>query len=217
MRAIAISRPGGPEVLQVIERPLPQAGAGECLIAVEAYGVNRPDVLQRKGAYPPPPGASDLPGLEVAGRIVAGDAGELAVAGFKLGDMLFIERIAPAMALGNTGLADAWNKAFAEVLADGSYAAVSKKYFNEDLAPAPAAPRVHRGYRPSAHPLFLLAHSPPLAPWMPQPLRLDRFRTETDRSFHSCLLPFGRKPGRASSAAMPPWSPPPTGSTVPVM
>ena len=54
-------------------------------------------------------------------------------AGFKLGDMLFIERIAPAMALGNTSLTEAWNKAFAEVLADGSYAAVSKKYFNEDV------------------------------------------------------------------------------------
>lgn len=86
MKAIAISRPGGPEVLQLIERPDPQPGAGECLIAVEAYGINRPDVLQRKGVYPPPPGASDLPGLEVAGRVVAGDAAALAAAGFKLGD-----------------------------------------------------------------------------------------------------------------------------------
>ncbi|RQO58546.1 NAD(P)H-quinone oxidoreductase [Paucibacter sp. KBW04] len=86
MKAIAISRTGGPEVLQLIERPDPQPGAGECLIAVEAYGINRPDVLQRKGVYPPPPGASDLPGLEVAGRIVAGDAAALAAAGFKLGD-----------------------------------------------------------------------------------------------------------------------------------
>ena len=86
MRAIAISRPGGPEVLQLVERPDPVAGAGECLIAVEAYGINRPDVLQRKGAYPPPAGASDLPGLEVAGRIVAGDAQALAAAGLKPGD-----------------------------------------------------------------------------------------------------------------------------------
>ncbi len=86
MKAIAISRPGGPEVLQLIERPDPVAGLGELLIAVEAYGINRPDVLQRKGAYPPPAGASDLPGLEVAGRIVAGDAAELAAAGLKLGD-----------------------------------------------------------------------------------------------------------------------------------
>ncbi|MBB4844924.1 NADPH2:quinone reductase [Paucibacter oligotrophus] len=86
MQAIAISRPGGPEVLQLIERPDPRPGAGECLIAVEAYGINRPDVLQRKGVYPPPPGASDLPGLEVAGRILAGDAEALAAAGFKLGD-----------------------------------------------------------------------------------------------------------------------------------
>jgi len=86
MKAIAITRHGGPEVLQVETRPDPVAGVGECLIAVEAYGINRPDVLQRKGAYPPPKGASDLPGLEVAGRVVAGDAAELAAAGFKLGD-----------------------------------------------------------------------------------------------------------------------------------
>lgn len=86
MKAIAITQPGAPEVLQLIERPDPQAGVGECLIAVEAYGINRPDVLQRKGAYPPPAGASDLPGLEVAGRIVAGDAQVLAQAGFKIGD-----------------------------------------------------------------------------------------------------------------------------------
>lgn len=86
MKAIAITQPGAPEVLQLIERPDPQAGVGECLIAVEAYGINRPDVLQRKGAYPPPAGASDLPGLEVAGRIVAGDAQVLAQAGFKISD-----------------------------------------------------------------------------------------------------------------------------------
>ncbi|MBA4344825.1 MAG: NAD(P)H-quinone oxidoreductase [Methylibium sp.] len=86
MKAIAITQPGAPDVLQLIERPDPQAGVGECLIAVEAYGINRPDVLQRKGAYPPPAGASDLPGLEVAGRIAAGDAQALAEAGFKIGD-----------------------------------------------------------------------------------------------------------------------------------
>ena len=86
MKAIAITRPGGPEVLQLVERAEPQAGAGECLVAVEAYGINRPDVLQRKGAYPPPAGASELPGLEIAGRIVAGDAQALAAAGFRLGD-----------------------------------------------------------------------------------------------------------------------------------
>lgn len=86
MKAIAITRPGGPEVLQLIERADPVAGVGECLIAVEAYGINRPDVLQRKGAYPPPAGASDLPGLEVAGRIVKGDEATLAKAGFALGD-----------------------------------------------------------------------------------------------------------------------------------
>lgn len=86
MRAIAISQPGGPEVLQLQTLPEPQAGAGECLIAVEAYGIKRPDVLQRKGAYPPPAGASPLPGLEVAGRIVAGDENALAVAGLRIGD-----------------------------------------------------------------------------------------------------------------------------------
>ncbi|MEJ6002353.1 NAD(P)H-quinone oxidoreductase [Paucibacter soli] len=86
MKAIAITQPGAPEVLQLVSRPDPVAGAGECLIAVQAYGINRPDVLQRKGAYPPPPGASDLPGLEVAGRIVAGDAQALAAAGLHIGD-----------------------------------------------------------------------------------------------------------------------------------
>jgi NADPH:quinone reductase len=69
--AIAIARPGGPEVLTPIERPDPVPGPGELLIAVAAAGVNRPDVMQRKGLYPPPEGASDLPGLEVAGAIVA--------------------------------------------------------------------------------------------------------------------------------------------------
>jgi NADPH2:quinone reductase len=86
MKAVEISRPGGPEVLRVVERAAPAPAAGEMLIAVHASGVNRPDVLQRKGAYPPPPGASDLPGLEVAGTVAGGDAAELAAAGFKLGD-----------------------------------------------------------------------------------------------------------------------------------
>ncbi len=86
MKAIAITQPGGPEVLQLIERADPVAGAGECLVRVQAYGINRPDVLQRKGAYPPPAGASDLPGLEVAGVIEAGDAQALAAAGLKVGD-----------------------------------------------------------------------------------------------------------------------------------
>lgn len=71
MTAVAIQEPGGPEVLRVEERPLPQPGPGEILIRVAAAGVNRPDVLQRMGAYPPPPGASDLPGLEVSGEVVA--------------------------------------------------------------------------------------------------------------------------------------------------
>jgi len=71
MKAVAISRPGDPDVLEVVERPLPVPREGEVLIEVAAAGVNRPDVFQRKGAYPAPPGASDLPGLEVAGEIVA--------------------------------------------------------------------------------------------------------------------------------------------------
>lgn len=71
MTVIEISQPGGPEVLKPAERPLPQPAAGEVLIKVAAAGVNRPDVLQRSGMYPPPPGAPDYPGLEVAGEIVA--------------------------------------------------------------------------------------------------------------------------------------------------
>src|SRR5689334_25445818 len=69
MICVEISQPGGPEVLNLVERPDPEPGSGEVLIRVAAAGINRPDVLQRKGAYPPPPGASDLPGLEVAGEI----------------------------------------------------------------------------------------------------------------------------------------------------
>ncbi|MFP5323053.1 MAG: NAD(P)H-quinone oxidoreductase [Gammaproteobacteria bacterium] len=86
MRAIEISRFGAPEVLRPTERPVPVAGAGEVLIRVRASGVNRPDVLQRSGAYPPPPGASDLPGLEVSGVIESGDAAAMAEAGLALGD-----------------------------------------------------------------------------------------------------------------------------------
>ena len=86
MRAIEITAPGGPEVLQPCERPAPEPRPGELLIAVQASGVNRPDVLQRKGLYPMPPGVSDLPGLEVAGTVLAGAPEDLAVAGVALGD-----------------------------------------------------------------------------------------------------------------------------------
>ena len=86
MKAIEISSHGAPEVLRLTKRASPVAAAGEVLIRVAASGVNRPDVLQRKGLYPVPPGASDLPGLEVAGVIIAGDAAALAAAGLKLGD-----------------------------------------------------------------------------------------------------------------------------------
>jgi len=73
MRVVEIHHPGGPEVLTFADRPMPQPGPGEVLIKVAASGVNRPDVFQRKGNYPPPPGASDIPGLEVGGTIVCGD------------------------------------------------------------------------------------------------------------------------------------------------
>jgi NADPH:quinone reductase len=74
MLAVEITAPGGPDVLRSVQRPVPRPAAGEVLIRVAAAGVNRPDVLQRLGNYPPPPGASDLPGLEVAGTIVEVDA-----------------------------------------------------------------------------------------------------------------------------------------------
>jgi NADPH:quinone reductase len=86
MNAIGIHAFGGPEVLQPVQRPRPVPGVGEVLIRVSASGVNRPDVLQRKGHYAPPPGASDIPGLEVAGCIVGGDASAMAEAGFAVGD-----------------------------------------------------------------------------------------------------------------------------------
>ena len=86
MKAIEITSYGAPEVLRVAERPAPMPAVGEVLVRVAASGVNRPDVLQRKGLYPVPPGASDLPGLEVAGVIVDGDASSLAAAGLKIGD-----------------------------------------------------------------------------------------------------------------------------------
>src|SRR3954464_1258308 len=71
MTVIAIRAPGGPEVLVPEQRPVPQAGSGEILIKVAAAGVNRPDVMQRKGLYPPPEGATDIPGLEISGEVVA--------------------------------------------------------------------------------------------------------------------------------------------------
>jgi putative PIG3 family NAD(P)H quinone oxidoreductase len=83
MTVIGISKPGGPEVLLPETRPVPTPGLGEILIKVIAAGVNRPDVAQRSGSYPPPPGASDLPGLEVAGEVVALGPG---VTKHKLGD-----------------------------------------------------------------------------------------------------------------------------------
>ena len=86
MRAIQITAPGGPEVLVPCERPVPEPRPGELLIAVQASGVNRPDVLQRKGLYPMPPGVSDLPGLEVAGTVAGGAPDDLAAAGLAVGD-----------------------------------------------------------------------------------------------------------------------------------
>ena len=75
MTAIGIAKPGAPEVLVPQERPVPVPGTGEVLVKVAAAGVNRPDVMQRKGLYPPPPGAPDIPGLEIAGEVVALGAG----------------------------------------------------------------------------------------------------------------------------------------------
>lgn len=86
MRAIEITRYGAPEVLQPTTRPDPVPGPGEVLVRVAASGVNRPDVLQRKGHYPMPPGVSDLPGLEIAGTVAGGDPAELAAAGLALGE-----------------------------------------------------------------------------------------------------------------------------------
>ena len=86
MQVIEIQTPGAPSVLVPAVRPEPVAGVGELLIRVSASGVNRPDVLQRKGNYPVPPGASDIPGLEVAGVIAAGDVSAMTQAGLKVGD-----------------------------------------------------------------------------------------------------------------------------------
>ena len=86
MNVIEIASFGPADVLRPAQRPIPEPGAGELRIRVAASGVNRPDVLQRTGNYPVPPGASDIPGLEVAGTIDSGDAQALAAAGFKLGD-----------------------------------------------------------------------------------------------------------------------------------
>lgn len=83
MQAIEIAAPGGPEVLRLVERSLPACAPGEVLVRVEAAGVNRPDLLQRQGRYAPPAGASDLPGLEIAGRIVGGN---LQGTSWRLGD-----------------------------------------------------------------------------------------------------------------------------------
>jgi NADPH2:quinone reductase len=86
MKVIEIASFGGPDVLRLAERPMPKAGAGELCLQVSASGVNRPDVLQRAGHYPAPPGASDIPGLEVAGTIVSGDLDAMQSAGLKVGD-----------------------------------------------------------------------------------------------------------------------------------
>lgn len=86
MQAVEISSFGAPDVLRLGARPVPVSGAGELLIRVGASGINRPDVLQRMGHYAPPPGTSDLPGLEVAGVVEAGDAAAMAQAGLAIGD-----------------------------------------------------------------------------------------------------------------------------------
>lgn len=85
MRAVEISEFGAPDVLKLVERPVPEAGHGQVVIRVAYAGVNRPDALQRAGAYAPPKGASDLPGLEASGEIVAIGAG---VSGWSIGDQV---------------------------------------------------------------------------------------------------------------------------------
>jgi NADPH2:quinone reductase len=85
MKAVEITAYGAPDVLRLADRVDPQAGVGEVLIRVRASGVNRPDVLQRTGNYPVPPGASDIPGLEVAGEIIGGDAQAMQSRGLQLG------------------------------------------------------------------------------------------------------------------------------------
>ena len=83
MRVVEITRPGGPEVLEIVDRPVPTPGPGEVLLEVYAASVNRPDIQQRRGLYPPPPGVTDIPGLDAAGRVVAlGDG----VDAIKVGD-----------------------------------------------------------------------------------------------------------------------------------
>ena len=84
MRAVEIVAPGGPDMLRLVSRPTPSPGKGEVLIKVAAAGVNRPDILQRMGKYPPPPGASDIPGLEIAGTVVAAGPGSTHLIGQKM-------------------------------------------------------------------------------------------------------------------------------------
>jgi len=86
MRAVEIAVFGPPQGLKICERPVPQPGKGEVLVRVRASGINRPDVLQRKGSYAPPAGVSDLPGLEIAGVVEAGDAEAMQAAGIRVGD-----------------------------------------------------------------------------------------------------------------------------------
>ncbi len=86
MTVIGIKAPGGPEMLVPEQRAVPTPGDGEILVKVAAAGVNRPDVMQRKGLYPPPPGAPDIPGLEIAGEVVALGAG---VKRWKIGDRVW--------------------------------------------------------------------------------------------------------------------------------
>ena len=85
INVIEITAPGGPEVLKPATRPMPKPGAGEVLVKLEAAGVNRPDVAQRQGSYPPPPGASDIPGMEIAGSVVSLGEG---VTQWKIGDKI---------------------------------------------------------------------------------------------------------------------------------
>ena len=121
MRAVVAARPGGPDVLTVVTRPRPAPGAGEILIKVEAAGVNRPDVMQRQGGYKPPPGASDIPGLEVAGRVAALGEG---VSNWRVGDPVTIRMLSGGVHLKGRitgvarGITDRDNPTGRDLLAD---------------------------------------------------------------------------------------------------
>ena len=141
MIAIEIREPGGPEVLVPVARPRPVPGRGDVLVKVAAAGVNRPDVMQRKGLYPPPPGASDIPGLEIAGEVVELGAGATR---FRIND-----KVAALVTGGGRGIGKATVARFAS---EGARVAAVDLAFDDEvdlLAPLMVVPlcRGSRGQR----------------------------------------------------------------------